>query len=337
MFSPFSIEEIFPDVSSTSVRLPRRQSGGSPQSLAVTLLADYTLHTRAWLPSAAIVTLLGEAGVNPAGARAAISRLARRGVLENRRRGRLSDYRLTRAAADSLLVGGRMIAAFGAGAAPWDGWWTLVAFSLPQEADADRRALRGTLRWWGYAPLYDGLWVSPHPLGEAMQAELLTLANGAMTVFRARHVEVEAVAGRAPIEAFDTAGLARRYESFIRRWRALVPRVRANAVTGAAAVRARTEIMDTYRRFPTLDPWLPVELMPNGRPRQDAREVFLAVYDGLAEPAQEHVRTVVARHAAGSEPDVRAHTMAEFTPAALPPGRDDACPSGASTSVASAP
>lgn len=79
---PYDIEEIFPEDTSGPVRLPRRQAGSSPQGLAVTLLADYTLSSRAWLPSAGILALLAEAGVTPAGARTAISRLARRGVLE---------------------------------------------------------------------------------------------------------------------------------------------------------------------------------------------------------------------------------------------------------------
>ena len=59
---PFEIEEIYPGRRSPGVRLPRRQAGSSPQGVAVTLLADYTLRTRAWLPSAAIVALLGETG-----------------------------------------------------------------------------------------------------------------------------------------------------------------------------------------------------------------------------------------------------------------------------------
>ena len=74
MTSPYDIGEIFPDNAAEAVRLPRRQVGSSPQGLAVTLLADYTLRTRAWLPSAAIVALLTETGVSQAGARTAISR-----------------------------------------------------------------------------------------------------------------------------------------------------------------------------------------------------------------------------------------------------------------------
>lgn len=308
MVSPFSIEEIFPDVVRGPVRLPRRQSGSSPQGLAVTLLADYTLRSRAWLPSAAIVELLAESGVNTAGARTAISRLARRGVLESARQGRRSYYRLTQPAADNLSYGGDRIAAFVAEAESWDGWWTLIAFSLPQEASVERRALRGQLRWQGYAPLYDGLWVSPHPLDDTPVA----IPLGATTVFRARHVDVDAITSRTPIDAWDTAALAEQYCSFIRRWSSLLPDVEAGAVTGAAAVRARTEVMDAYRRFPTLDPWLPIRLMPDGWPRKEARAVFVAVYDGLAKPAQEHVRVVADRYAAGSQPDVRAHTIVKL-------------------------
>lgn len=321
MVSPYNIEEIFPDAGRGPVRLPRRQSGSSPQGLAVTLLADYTLRSRAWLPSAAIVALLAESGVSTANARAAISRLTRRGVLESDRRRPGSSCRLTLPAVDNLSGGGRRIAAFAAEAESWDGWWTLIAFSLPQEAGAARRSLRAQLRWRGYAPLYDGLWVSPHGLDDASAAELRRLTHGATTVFRAQHVDVKASTGRVPIEAWDTATLAREYVSFVRRWSDLLPRVHAGAVTGAAAVRARTEVMDTYRRFPTLDPRLPIELMPEAWPRGDARAVFVAIYDGLAGPAQQHVREIAERYAAGPPPEVLAHTVAELRNLASGPGR----------------
>jgi phenylacetic acid degradation operon negative regulatory protein len=70
--------------------------------------------------------------------------------------------------------------------------------------------------------------------------------------------------------------------------------------------------MDLYRRFLVLDPLLPIELLPTGWPRVRAREVFVAVYDGLAEPAQEHVRGIVARVADGPHSQIRAHTVAEM-------------------------
>ncbi|MFI5908419.1 PaaX family transcriptional regulator C-terminal domain-containing protein [Dactylosporangium sp. NPDC051541] len=312
MADPFDIEEIFPDDDAATVRLPRRQSGPAPQGLAVTLMADYTLRTRAWLPSAAIVALLVESGVSEAGARTAISRLARRGVLQGRREGRHSLYRLAAAAAGQLSAGGQWIVSSAAGAEPWDEWWTLIAFSLPQRERTRRRELRGRLRWLGFAPLYDGLWISPHALTDLAASQLDAAAPGSLTVFRARHVEFGTVARRDPLRAWDVTAIAAHYDEFLRHWRPLLPRIAAGRVAGAEAVRARTEVMDTYRRFAVLDPRLPVRLLPPDWPRLAARDLFAAVYDGLARAAEEHVRAVSTRHADGSAPAVSAHTVAEI-------------------------
>lgn len=317
MSSPFSIEEIFPD-DGDPVRLPRRQAGNSPQGLTVTLLADYTLRDLAWLPSTAIVALLGEAGVSPTGARAAISRLSRRGVLDGSRQGRRSYYRLSRAAAVDLAAGGRWILTATADPRPWDGHWTLVAFSLPQERGTQRRSLRAQLRWLGFAPLYDGLWVSPHELTPAAQAQLGRVA-GTVTVLRARPADLDTVTNRHPLDAWDIAAITERYQAFLDQWRPLLPKVRSARVSGAQAVRIRTEVMDTFRRFPTLDPQLPSQILPAGWLRQPARDVFTAVYDGLAAAAEQHVRAVVARFVDGEPTGVRAHTTADILAGVVEP------------------
>ncbi|HXR74173.1 PaaX family transcriptional regulator C-terminal domain-containing protein [Actinocrinis sp.] len=281
------------------------------QGLAETLIADYTFPARAWLPSTAIVVLLGEFGVASAAARTTISRMARRGVLERSRQGRYSSYRLTQEAATGLWTGGGLIAAFTTQPDSWDGLWTLVSFSVPEEESTRRRALRTALRGWGYAPLYDAVWLSPFPLTPEARRDLTGVAPGSMSVFRARHVDLDAQLDRHPLEAWDLSAIAAEYEAFIKRWGSLLPSVADGSITGAAAVRARTELMDTYRHFfPTLDPLLPAELLPSDWPRARAREVCIAVYDGLAQQAQEHVRAVVARFADGSHGDIRAHTIA---------------------------
>ena len=312
MTSPYDIEEIFPGDEAGAVRLPRWQAGNAPQGLAVTLLADYTLSTRASLPSAAIVALLAEAGVSHAGARAAISRLARRGVLEGSRQGRHSFYRLASGAALVLATGGRAIVSSAAGTKTWDQQWTLIAFSLPRDEVVQRRELRSRLRWLGYAPLYDGLWISPRELTEHTRTRLARLTFGTMTVFRARHVDLDSTIGRDPIDAWDTTAIAGQYEAFIRRWSPLPPRIRTARITGAEAVRARTEVMDSYRRLPILDPQLPVQLLPPGWLRVPARTLFAEVYDGLAAPAQDYVRAVAARFTTDPLPGIQAHTVADL-------------------------
>ncbi|MDG4765933.1 PaaX family transcriptional regulator C-terminal domain-containing protein [Solwaraspora sp. WMMD406] len=309
---PFTIEEIYPDDEENAVRLPRRQNGNSPQGLAVTLLADYTLRSRASVPSAAIVALLAEADVSPTGARTAISRLARRGILDGSRHGRNSSYRLSQQAAHSLSVGGSWIVASTATTPSWDERWTLIAFSLPQERSAQRRALRGRLRWLGYAPLYDGLWISPYELAPLVRAHLTQLTLGTVTVFRGHRVEFDAISSRDPIDAWDIAAIGKQYEDFLQRWSPLLDRIRSGQVSGTEAVRARTEVMDTYRRFPTLDPQLPLSLLPAGWLREPARQVFAAVYDGLARIAEEHVKAVIARFDGNAQPGVQAHLTADL-------------------------
>ncbi|MFI5844792.1 PaaX family transcriptional regulator C-terminal domain-containing protein [Catenuloplanes sp. NPDC051500] len=309
---PLDLAELLPGYDATVARLPRAQNGLAPQGLTVTLLADYTLRTRARLPSAVIVALLAEAGVTPGGARAAISRLARRGMIEGTRQGRHTSYGLTAPAAAALTVGGRAVVGLTVKAESWDGLWTLIAFSLPQAGDAARRSLRGRLRWLGYAPLYDGLWISPHGHPEHDLAAVEGIGRGALTVFRARSLAPAGHLGRDPLQAWDLAGIGDRYEAFVTRWSPLLPRVRDGAVTGAEALRERTAVMETYRRFLMLDPRLPTRMMPAGWPRDRARDVFAAIYDGLAAPALAHVLAVSTRAGGGVVGGVSVHTVAEL-------------------------
>jgi phenylacetic acid degradation operon negative regulatory protein len=320
--TPFDIESIFPDEANApgrgAVRLPRKHSGNSPQELAVTLVADYTLRHRAWLPSSALVALLCESGVSEAGARTVISRLSRRGLLEGRRDGRRSSYRLAAPVAAHLRDAGRWIAGFALGEESWDGVWTLVAFSLPREAPVARRRLRGQLRWVGFAPLYDGLWVSARPPDAGVLAHLEGLPDGVLTVFRARHQEIGSIVQRDPITAWDLPSIAEAYRLFLRDWDPVHRRVSRRQVRGAEAVQVRTAVMDTYRRFPVLDPRLPGELLPPDWPRNVVRDLFIEVYDGLAGVAEDHVRAVAAAgtgDVAGDDagiPQLAAHTVAEM-------------------------
>jgi len=302
---PFDVEECCFDAVD-SIRLPHRQSGSSPQDLTVTLIADYTLSTRVPLPTPAIVALLGEFGMTTGAARTTVSRLTQRGVLAVSRQGRKSFCRLTEAAAAALSAGGAGIATFGTGRESWDGLWTVVVFAVPKED----KALPAQLRRRGYAPLDDGAWVSPHPLTDDVHADLVS--HGTITAFRAEHLPLRPDATRDPIEAWDLTTVATEYEKFVQHWEPVLPRIRAGRVTGAAAVRARTEAMDAYRRFPAIDPLLPAGLLPPDWPRTRARDVFLAVYDGLALPALRHVRAVISRVGEVPRPELRTHTLAEL-------------------------
>lgn len=296
----------------SGVDLPRSQTGAPPQHLLVTLLGDYCLPHRPPLPSAALVALAGEFGISQMGARAALSRLARRGVVEHSKSGRRTFYRLAAQAASVLVRGSRRIAAFTQDAEQWDGRWTVVAFSVPEDRRETRHLLRSRLRWQGFAPLYDGLWVSPHGTAEETAATMSGLVVDQATVFSAEHVPTSPGSGRAPIEAWDLAGIADDYHAFIAQWTPLLDRLRSGDIHASAALVARTEIMDTYRRFPGLDPQLPLDLMPPDWPRARARDLFAKAYDWLGPLAVARVRQLVSETAPELAAQVEHHTTEDL-------------------------
>jgi phenylacetic acid degradation operon negative regulatory protein len=279
----------------TAVDLPRSQTGSPPQHLLITLLADYWFGRSEPLPSVALVELVGEFGVTPVGARAALSRLTRRRLLATSKYGRHTYYGLTDRAARVLEAGRRRIMSFGECSGDWDGHWTVAAFSLPEERRDLRHALRVQLRWLGFGPLYDGMWVAPRAsVGETREMlDSLKITNA--TVLRAQ--EPGGPAGRPLVAAWDLASLGREYRQLIASYEPMVQRIRQGQVSAAEALISRTAVMDTWRNFPALDPDLPDELLPADWPRRDARNVFVEVYDGLGPLAVIRVRQVLARFA----------------------------------------
>lgn len=271
---------------------PRFQVGAPPQHLITTLLGDYWISRPEQLPSAALVRLAEEFGVSAVAARAALSRLTKRELLESSRIGRRTYYRLTDRAAAVLLEGRQRIMSFGLAQGAWDGTWVMAAFSISEEQRDLRHALRARLRWLGFAPLYDGLWVSPTADADSAAAVLAELGIPMSTVFRA---EALGVAGmRAPREAWDFDQLRRTYEDFVARYSPLLERVRRGVVGASEALVARTGIMDTWRTFPNHDPGLPAELLPADWPRAAARDLFVEVYDTLGPLAEFRVKQIVA-------------------------------------------
>jgi phenylacetic acid degradation operon negative regulatory protein len=267
-----------------------------PPRLLLTLLGDYWWQRTEPLPSAAIVALLAEFGVSDSAARAALSRLTRNGLLVTLRSGRRTFVQLSSRAADVLDDGARRIFSFGASGAPWDGLWSLVAFSIPEQNRAARDELRKALRWLGFAPLYDGLWVAPRDHAGEVMARLKELGISTATAFRATAVPGGGVASDIPARAWDLAGLRRRYEEFIAFAQLLRDQTAAGEISPMDALVARTRMMNEWRAFPAMDPDLPDELLPAAWPRAEARELFITCYDLLGPLAVRRVRQIIARY-----------------------------------------
>lgn len=231
-----------------------------------------------------MAAVAAEFRITPAGTRMALNRMVARGVLQAERIGRQTGFRAPPHLRPLLDEAVLRIFEFGRSARPWGGTWTMVAFSLPEEQRSVRNMLRTRLRWLGFAPLYDGLWVCPHERADRAAALLGELGVATATVLTGR-VPPTSPAGGDPIRAWDLAELRNTYEGFLSRFARDRARVLAGQVSAAEALVIRTELMDRWRLFSNADPDLPAELLPADWPLPAAVRLFSDIYDGLAELA----------------------------------------------------
>ncbi|MGW4642066.1 PaaX family transcriptional regulator [Sphaerisporangium sp. NPDC004334] len=275
-------------VPSEDVGAPRAQAGPNPQHLLATLLGEYLDSSEANLPSAAVVAMLGEFGISESSARAALSRLTRRGLIAVRGSGRPPVYHLTSQAIARHRARMDHFLGFGARPPRWTGDWVTVSFSIPQSGQAPRHAVRRALGALGFARLYDSVWIRPGsdagPATKALHEIMDEVDGGRWSVM---HTRFDAEAGpHGPAAAYDLAGLASAYDGFIARYSDLRAAVRDGQVDATRALVARTSVMDSWRRFPDIDPDLPEHLLPAPWPRQAARELMLEIHSALGTLAE---------------------------------------------------
>lgn len=238
-----------------------------------------------------MVAVLGEFGVSAAGARSALSRVTGRHLLARSRRGRRTYYHLTDRALRQIDSGAKRIFGFGATIPDWDGHWSVVAFSVSEADRRLRHLVRNSLRFMGFAPLYDALWISPSPRLDAVAELFCDLGVERFTLFRAEILP----AAKPNLESvWDLESVRASYEAFIDRFDPVRSRLARGRVDTTQALVFRTYVMDAWRAFPRQDPDLPTPFLPSDWPRGRAREIFLEVYNGLGPLAQTRLGELLA-------------------------------------------
>lgn len=288
-------------------RLPRRQQGAQPQRLLTTLFGDYWFGRPEPLPSAALVQVLSEFDITTTSARAAIQRLAARRFLVGSRQGRETFYGVPPKSREVLDMHIRKV--FGTPEPePWDGSWTVVAFSIPEEDRATRRLVRESLKTLHFGRLYDALWISPwEPVPELTELASHT-ASHQLTAFRGPHLPL--TEGRNIVtEAFDLGSLATQYREFTATCHQLQDTVATEGLSPSQALRARTETMTAWRRICATDPRLPSELLGPDWPGDAALTACAQLYDTLGPAAEDRFRSFVSEHAPDLVDLVHHHTF----------------------------
>lgn len=265
---------------------------GSPPRLLLMLFGDYWLEPSEGLPSAALVTLLSDFGVNDAAARAALSRMVKRELLVSTRTGRNTYYRASARGKAVLRAASWRIAEFGSSHDNWSGAWSVVAFTIPENSRSLRAGARNRLGWLGFAPLYDDVWVCPHDRHEDAVRELATL--GVIATPLQSTVAESGSPIRLPQSAWDLDQIAQRYHDFLDRTADVRSLLEEGRVRPEEAIVYRTRLLDEWLDLSSRDPDLPAVLLPRDWPRAIARNVFLETHQALGGLATERVRRVVA-------------------------------------------
>jgi phenylacetic acid degradation operon negative regulatory protein len=291
--------------------LPRQQQG-SPQHLLLTLLGDYWYGHQESLPSRALTAVLTEFGISYHGARAAVSRLSRRGLLELSRTDGRAGYRLTKYANSVLTEGLERIVQFGTTCNTWDGSWTVVLFSVPESQRELRTVARTRLRWLGFSSLYNGTWVSPWARCDEAARLLSEVGVRHSVVLRSTLSESSP---ESPASAWDLNALAEAYNDFLLEFSPLLERARSGSIGTAEALLKRSLLMDAWRQFPAIDPDLPAELLPPDFPRSEARALFAELYDMLGPLAEIRIRGIFSDYAPEQAKLIRSHVVAHSSPA----------------------
>lgn len=254
-----------------------------PEQLLLAFLGELVLgHDVAPVPSAVLVDVLAELDVGEPATRAALARMARRGLLAPVRSGRTVAYDLTPASERVLRdAHGRIFAddPF----APEGAGWTLVTFSVPERQRDLRHRLRAQLAWAGFGLLRDGLWIAP---GEVDVAEVLGEVSADapgldLAAFRA--VEVPGFsAARSVRTAWRLGEIRERHDAFQHRWAAW-PGPGSGPTT---AVRDLTALVADWLALLRAVPRLPAEHLDVDWPSTASVALFRGLHEALAGPAR---------------------------------------------------
>lgn len=287
---------VTPSMAATPRARPRdaTTAAGQPKMLIMDVCGAYMRPLGGWFAISRIVQLMSELDVDEAATRSALLRMRRRGLLEPERRHGVRGLRLSDQAlpmleeADQRIFGRRSPARLSDG-------WALVSFSVPEHERAKRHVLRSRLEWLGFGNLSNGLWIAPRRMLRELEKRLAELGYQRYVLLFEAHYHGFEELQQLVRRAWDLTELGRLYSEFIR-WGERVE-ARWSGVRhpeGRDAFVDYTFLVYHWRKFPYLDPGLPVELLPDDWAGHRAAQLFLELRTRLEDPALEYVRKVCA-------------------------------------------
>jgi phenylacetic acid degradation operon negative regulatory protein len=246
-----------------------RVETNSARSILLTVLGEFVLPRGGEVWTGTLVDALAAMDIEAKAARQALARTAAEGLLASTRHGRRVRWQLTGAGDALLTEGTERIYGFMRGSHAWDGRWLVVNVGVPESQRQLRHRLRTRLTWLGLGSPSPGLWIVPDTGKQTAVRAVIDELGLSPRAFA--WTGTSAGIGDAAIllkAAWDLDDVEKRYLAFIDRLDA------ATAPSIQEAFVHQVQLIQDWRRFPFLDPDLPVELLDHDWPGPRAAAAF---------------------------------------------------------------
>lgn len=239
------------------------------------------------LDAGPLFAVAAAAGHTDKAMRDCLARVVRDGLLTHAGgRGRSATYLVTdagRASLDADLGWTAFAHRVDAGLEPWDGYWHLTGFEIPEARRGARDAIRNLLVELGAAPIQSGLYVYASDLTDfvlQLAAHLQVSDTVTSLVTDAIQVGNDCQDEELVNRLWPLASLADRYAGVEQRLATVIEQ--ASLIDGdqlAALMFAATLEVEAVLRD---DPLLPVELLGAGWAGRRARQAFIAAHTAVS-------------------------------------------------------
>jgi phenylacetic acid degradation operon negative regulatory protein len=234
-----------------------------------------------------LIEVFRRGGVGEEAVRSTVTRMVQRDLLGRHRQGRKLYVGLTPRSSEVLADGHRRMWEEGAVNRSWDGTWTVVAFTLPDERRSDRHELRSKLHWAGFGPLQGGLWIAAGHRDVASVLGSLDL-DGHLVVLGGETL-APTEPGEIVARGFDTTEIARGYDEFLAHWADPAEPGAGLPDDLARQLLLHTDWLSSVRR----DPHLPAQHLPADWPAIRAERVFRSLAETWRLPAAREAEEVL--------------------------------------------
>lgn len=264
---------------------------GTSSTVRGTALVVFTFRVaqREELPGPVLVELLSKFDVSPGAARATILRMRRAGWLEVARTGRRATYRLN----PLLAASADRVAGLLSMAPRWEGAFSGILYSVPEERRAFRDSFRRAGMLAGYGLLRPGLLISPVDRFDQLRPLVAPDGEGAQVIpLRLAMATDDARSIAAQVWSLGVLGSA--YEERTTALRPQLETVRRQPPSGAEALRLYAELLLPVFDVLARDPGLPRELLPDDWPGDEVRHRLGDVFATMGPIVTDYVNDLLA-------------------------------------------